>query len=237
MPPKTLCIASGICLTLCLALPAFGAKLRMEEVTTDHSDLAPGGLIHVENSSGELNIAGWDQPTVEIVATRYTFREDTPREKERTAVELKRIQVVKTLSNSGELTITTSGKRGRGINLDYQIMIPRDSRLVIRHRNGAVIVLNVGGDIDATAHIADILVQLPQPKHEVIDAKCTIGGIYSDFNSAGHHWAGSKLIQDSPTADPKAPSQRVGLRVGTGGISITKMETPPAEPVPTRAGL
>jgi len=208
----------------------------MEEVTTYHADLAPGGLIHVENSSGELNITGWDQPTVEIVATRYTFREDTPREKERTAVELKRIQVVKTVSNN-ELTITTSGKRARGINLDYQIMIPRDSRLVVRHRNGAVIVLNVGGDIDATAHVGDILVQLPQPKHEVIDAKCTIGGIYSDFNGAAHHWAGSKLIQDSPAPDPKAPSQRVGLRVGTGGITITKIETVPAEAAPARAGI
>jgi hypothetical protein len=199
----------------------------MEEVTTDHADLASGGLIRVENSTGELNITGWDQPTVEIVATRYTFREDTPREKEQTGVELKRIQVVKKLSNSGELTITTSGKRTRGINVDYQIMIPRDSRLVVRHRNGAVLILNVGGDIDATAHIGDILVQLPQPKHEVINANCTIGGIYSDFNSAGHHWAGSKLIQDVPAADPKAPSQRVGLRVGTGGITITKMETSP----------
>jgi hypothetical protein len=201
----------------------------MEVVTTDRADLTPGALIHVENSSGELNITGWDQPTIEIVATRYTFREGTAREKERTADQLKRIQVVKTVANNGELTITTSGKRARGINVDYQIMVPRNARLAIRHRTGDVVIMNVDGDINATAHIGDIHVQLSQPRHEIIDAKCRIGGIYSDFNSAGHRaWFGSKLIQDAPTADAKAPSQHVDLRVGTGGITILKMD-----PVPT----
>jgi hypothetical protein len=141
------------------------------------------------------------------------------------------------VGNNGDLTISTAGKHGRGMDMDYQIMVPRTARLVIHHRTGAVVVLDVSGDIRASAHIGDILVQLPQAGHEVIDAKCRIGAIYSDFGSAGvRHLVGSSLIQDGPSADAKAPSQHVDLRIGTGGITILK-KNPVAAGVPTPAAL
>ena len=71
--------------------------------------------------------------------------------------------------------------------------------------------------------------QLPQPKHEVIDAKCRIGAIYSDFNGPARHWAGSKLIQDSPAADAKSPSQHVELRLRVGGMAVIKIDPVPAQ--------
>jgi hypothetical protein len=93
MPPKISIFTAGFCLAVCLALPTFAEQQRMEEVTTDRVDFTAGGVIHVENSFGELNIAAWDEPSVQITATRYTYRQDTPREKERTGEKLKRIQV------------------------------------------------------------------------------------------------------------------------------------------------
>jgi hypothetical protein len=241
MLPKTSIVKSGVCLAFCLALylpvPAFAAKERMEETTTDRADLPAGGLIHMEKSFGDLNIEAWDQPSVQITATRFTFREDTPGAKEKVAKQLKRIQVVKTVASNGDLTITTSGKHALGIDMEYQIMVPRTARLAIHHGSGEVIVLDVSGDIEATAHVGDILVQLPQPEHEIIHARSRLGATYSDFKSRGtHYWAGSKLVEDAPAADPKAPSQHLDLRVAAGGITILK-RNPVAEGISTPAGI
>ena len=64
MLPKLFAVA------ICATLPLFAVKQRVELITTDHADFAAGGLIHIEGSTGELNIAGWDQPSVEVIATR-----------------------------------------------------------------------------------------------------------------------------------------------------------------------
>jgi hypothetical protein len=230
MPTKLSVIAISV---LCAALPAFAAKQRVDLVTTDHADFAAGGLIHVEGSTGELNIAGWDQPTVQVITTRYTFVED--RNKEKANERLKRVESLKMTSANGELTISATHKRDTWVHVDYQIMVPRNSRLAIHHRIGDVVVTNVVGDIDATEHFGDIVVQLPEPEHYAIDAKCKIGTVYSDFNDPTRHFAGERLVRDSvASADPettdakaagaKSPALKINLRVGTGGITIQKLD-------------
>ena len=194
----------------------------MDLVTTEHVDFAPGGLINVEDSTGELNITGWDQPSVEIITTRYTFKQE--RDKEKANARLKRLEVVQKTSGNGVLTITTSRKHIADVHLDYQIMVPRNSRLVIHHRIGDVVVTNVVGDIDATARFGDIVVQLPEPEHYAIDAKVRFGTVYSDFNDSKRHFIGEKLAQDSSAGDAKLPTARVNLRVGTGGITVEKLD-------------
>ena len=92
-------------IAMCLVLPAFAAKQRVELVTTDHADIAAAGVIHIEGSTGELNIVGWDQPSVEVMTDRYTFQET--RDKAKTTAKLKRIEVLKMASGAGELTITS----------------------------------------------------------------------------------------------------------------------------------
>jgi len=225
MPTKLSVIAISV---LCAALPAFAAKQRTELVTTDHADFAPGGLINVEGSTGELNIAGWDQPSVEVIATRYTFRE--VRDKEKANDRLKRVEALKMTSGNGELTISATHKHEAWVHVDYQIMVPRNSRLVIHHRIGDVVVTNVAGDIDATERFGDIVVQLPEPEHYAIDAKCKIGTVYSDFNGPKRHFVGERLTQESAARDAKSPSLKVNLRVGTGGITVQKMD--PVVPFP-----
>lgn len=230
MLPKI--FTAAICLPLCLALPAFAVKERVELITTDRADFAAGGVIHIEGSTGELNIVGWDQPSVEVMTTRYTFQEE--RYKQKAADKLKRIEVVKMVSGKGELTISTMRKHERGTHIDYQIMVPRDSRLVIRHHIGDVVVTDVGGDIDAKAGTGDIVVQLPDMEHYAIDAKVRFGTVYSDFDSPRHQRAvGEKLLQaDAANGDDKGPAHKIDLHVDTGGISIQK-RVPPAPPAAT----
>jgi hypothetical protein len=204
-------------IAICAALPLFAVKQRVELITTDHADFAAGGLIHIEGSTGELNIAGWDQPSVEVIATRYAFEEE--RDKDAATGKLKRIEVVKMVAANGELTITTH-RNERGIHVDYQIMVPRNSRLVIHHHIGDVVVTDVGGDVDATNGAGDILVQLRDPDHYTIDAKTRFGAVYSDIKDPRHYGViGERLIGDA-----KTPSHHVNVRVGAGGISIQKLD-------------
>lgn len=217
MLPKTVVIA------ICLALPAFAVKQRVELVTTDKTDVAAGTLIHIEGARGELNIVGWDQPSVEIMTTRYTFVEE--RNKQSAADRLKGIEVVKMDSGKGELTITTIRSNG-GVHLDYQIMVPRASRLLIRHHIGDVVVTDVAGDIDAKAGTGDIVLQLPEKQNYSIDAKVRFGTVYSDFNTARHHNViGEKLIEAATAPDAKMPARKIDLHVDTGAISIQQRET------------
>jgi hypothetical protein len=218
MLPKTFVLA------LCLALPALAVKQRVELVTTDRADLPAGGMIHIQGATGELNITGWDQPSVEVMTTRYEFTEE--RNKEKTAGRLKRIEVAKMVSSNGDLTITTTRKGANGLHLVYQIMVPRTSRLVVDHRIGDVIVTNFGGEIDATSKVGDIVVQLLEPERYQIDAKSRFGTVYSDFDSPRHHGViGERLIQDAADGDAKAAAHKITLRVRLGGISIQKIDT------------
>jgi hypothetical protein len=221
-------------LLLCLAIPAFAGSERVDLVTTDRADVTPGGLIRIEGSTGELNIVGWDQPSVEVMTDRYTFRE--ARDKEKAIAKLKRIEVVKKAAGSGELTIATMKHESR-IHVDYQIMVPRTSRLVIRHHIGDVVITDVAGDIDAKAGTGDILVQLPEKEHYTINAKTGIGGVYSDFNESRHTFVGHKLIQDASTGGANGPAHKIDLHVSIGGISIQKKESAAQAGTSTPAGL
>ena len=207
---------------ICIALPVFAGRERVEVITTDRADVTPGSVIHIEGSTGELNIVGWDRPSVEVMADRYTFKES--KDKEQVSAKLKRIEVAKMTSAKGELTITTM-KHESGIHIDYQIMVPRASRLVIRHHIGDVVIDGVAGDIDAKAGTGDIIVQLPEREHYAINARTSIGGVYSDFNESQHTFVGRKLIQEASTGDTKNPSHKIDLHVNIGGISIQKAES------------
>jgi hypothetical protein len=211
-------------IAICAALPLFAVKQRVELITTEHADFAAGGLIHIEGSTGELNIAGWDQPSVEVIATRYAFAEE--RNKAAVTGKLKRIEVVKMVAANGELTIATHRKETR-IHVDYQIMVPRNSRLVIHHHIGDVLVMDVRGDLDATNGAGDIVVQLVPLRDQdqyTIDAKTRFGTVYSDFKDAHHYGViGERLIGDA-----KTPSHHINLRVGAGGISIQRLDRPAA---------
>ena len=53
-----------------------------------------------------------------------------------------------------------STHQDRKISVDYEIRVPRDSRLEIHHGTGQVLLANITGDIEATGHRGDILLML-----------------------------------------------------------------------------
>jgi hypothetical protein len=204
----------------CLPLLATPPLPRVESVTTEKADFAPGGTVKIEGSAGELNIEGWDQPSVEVTVTRYTWDANAARAKR----SLNRVQIAKPVVSGTELSIVTTHKKSLGVHVNYNIRVPRDSKLIIRHDTGDVVVYDVGGDIDATAKAGGILLQLPASGKYSIDAKNKFGGdIYSDYDGKTHYtWVfmGDKLESDAP-----APAHHLRLRVRFGGITIQKMST------------
>jgi hypothetical protein len=208
----------AIAFAACLPLLGSAPLPRVESLTTEKADFAPGGTIKIEGSTGELNIEGWDQSSVEVTVTRYTFDANAEHAKR----ELDRVQVAKPLVSGTEMSIVTMHKKSLSVHVNYNIRVPRDSRLIIRHDTGDVIVYDVGGDIDATAKAGDILLQLPASEKYWIDVKNKAAGdIYSDYEGRNHYtWVlmGDKLESEAP-----APAHHLRLRVRFGGISIQKM--------------
>jgi len=237
MTRRLAAIAIAICLPLAAKLP----QPDMPVVTTERVEFAPGGTIRVSGSVGALSIEGWDRAEVEITVTRSTYRTDTPQERSLARRQLSAIKVTAERKSSTELAIHTAfpprgfwagvARRRPDVQIEYRIRVPRDSRLVLRHAGGNVLVYDVSGDIDASVRTGDIVMQLPAAGQYSFDARCRFGGVYSDFAGNYHiaYLASERFVQPGPP-----PAKRVYLRVGIGGINIQKMAsaTPPSLTAP-----
>jgi hypothetical protein len=224
---------------LAFGLPVLAKTPKQETqiITGEHADLAPGGTVRVIGSTGELDVEGWDQPQVEITLSRSTFRRGTPQGLEDAKRFLNRFQVKVERNSSGELLITTvlpsrnlitRPLRGRtDVSLQYVIQMPRSAHLVIHHDSGDIRLQGLTGPIEASILTGDMEMRLPEANPYTIDAKCQIGGVYSDFT--GDHRAryvvGERFGHDAASSAPHAV-----LRVGVGGIQILKTPTVAAAP-------
>src|SRR5579872_5640523 len=56
--------------------PLFGATHQFQEEFHYSYGIGPGGKVEVENQNGRVDIAGWDQSTVDIRGTKYADRPD-----------------------------------------------------------------------------------------------------------------------------------------------------------------
>jgi hypothetical protein len=192
--------------------------------------VAASGTIQVNNSYGEVNGEGWDRPDVEVTVTRSAFQRDNPQAREAAQRYLNHIKVNMTKAANGDLLISISFPsrnrvirwfRGWGdFTLEYRIQAPRRSRLVIRQGKGDVVITDVAGDIDARAHLGDIVLQVPQSGAYQLDARCSLGSVYSDLPGTSHY----ALAFGHSLTNRAAAAHRLFLRVGVGGISVQQFQ-------------
>ncbi len=192
-------------------------------------NLSAGGTVRIDGSLGDVNVEGWERPDVEITVTKTTEYSASPKEREKALALLNLYQATAQNSSGSEVTISTKlpsrsltrPMRGRSdVEMEYQIHMPRDAKLVIRHSTGQLVIVNLNADIDATAREGDILVMLPDSGAYSIDAKSQMGGVFSDLAGADRrlHWISEQLTNESP-----APSHKIRLRMGVGGITIQRL--------------
>ena len=203
-----------LCAIAILNLLEAAPRQHFDKVTTESIPFAAGGTIRIDGSTGDLNVEGWDQPTVEVTGTRVLWSNHADRAKDL----LEAVDIEKPVVSGTELTLRTLHRRGTGVQISYRIRVPRDSNLVIRHGTGAVVVFGVSGDIDATASIGDVLLQLPGSQYSIDASNKSGGEIYSDFSGSIHY---SRLVAGERLRTGGG-AHHLTVRVGIGGITIQK---------------
>jgi hypothetical protein len=220
---------------LCAVLPGFAEDYVMpqpETTRTEHFDFAPGGTIRFEGSYGDLIVEGWDQPEVEITVTKSIRYKYKSAESPEAAKRIASLEVVSERRLPTELLISTklaARQNGKsvsppmvsstkvGVLLEYALHIPRNSRLVIHHGSGEILIRDVSGEIDASCSMGEMTVWISGSGTYAIDARSRTGTILSEFGGSkrSHYLFGQTFTSESST-----PSQRLRLRVGYGNITI-----------------
>lgn len=203
-----------------------------QTTTTEHADFAPGGLIHINGSYGDLNVEAWDRPEIEVDVIKSLPYGYKPKQPDQAAVRLDGIHIVIERTTPAEAAITTSLLERRpawippftrhttgGVSIEYEIHVPRDSRLAIHHGTGSVSVSGVAGDIDARVGRGDILLWLAAGSYS-LDARTKFGLVSSDLEGSAHN---KHLIGESFTQANPPPAHRLHLRMGFGGITLKEI--------------
>jgi hypothetical protein len=227
----------SLVLSFCVMLPSFGAEeFKQVQVTnTDRVNFAPGGLIRLNHSYGDMTVEGWDRPEVEITVVKTMPFDYKLKHPELASQHVEAVRVVTERRSDTELAISTDLPVRKGhfspplprkttgsVMLEYQIHVPRDSRLQIHHGVGAVSVSDVTGDIEATVGRGDIMLWLPAGAYSAgaysIDAKTKFGRVSSELDGAvlSQYLIGERFTR----VNPPSPSHRLYLRMGVGGITI-----------------
>jgi hypothetical protein len=218
--------------TLVFGLQLFaqtGNNLPAPVTSTEHVNFAPGGVIRLTTSSSNLFVEAWDRPEVEITTTKSSQR----------AKCLDGVHVVTDRRSDTELAISTTVPSRNfferlfglkcGAKVEQHVSAPRDSRLVIHHGAGYVLVSRISGEIEATSRSGDIVLMLPDPGPYSIDAKSKFGSVSSDFAGTAHR---EKVIGEQFATAKPPQSRRIYLRIGFGGITIKEVPSTPLAPMP-----
>jgi hypothetical protein len=207
---------------------------QVQVSNTDRVKFAPGGLIRLDHSYGDVTVEGWDRPEVEVTIIKSMPFDYQPKHPELAAQHLERVTAGIDRRSDTELAIGTSlparkkryvvlpAKTTGGVMLEYRIHVPRNSRLAIHHGVGSVTVSDVTGDIDASVGRGDILLWLSPGSfaHGLysIDAKVKFGHVTSELDGA--HLSQYLIGQHFTRVNPPSPAHRLVLRMGYGGITI-----------------
>jgi hypothetical protein len=215
------------------SLQAAGIK-TVQVSKTEAMDFPAGGTLHLENSTGNVNIEGWDQPGIEITTIKSSKNDRQTEDREETLKELGRVEIT-TKRNGNELVIATQYphhqappwlwplSRVTNFNLAYDIKVPRNAKIVVQHDAGNIYIDDIAGDVEANARQGLIFLRLTGDAPRAIDAKSVSGSVNSDFPGKetrkvftfGHQFV-----------DSASAAQSLHLRIGFGDIILLKAHDP-----------
>ena len=224
---KLLVLISGLALSLIA-----GESSRQTVTNTERISVAAPGTIRFENSFGEIDIEGWDQPEIEVTTTKWTddgYAKVPPS----VAQRLESVRIT-TKRDGNDVVISTAyparnlfthpwSRRG-DVQLAYRIKAPRGSRLAVDHNHGGMNIVGMTGDIRATVISGEITLTLAEGPY-AIDAKCDLGNVYSDFEGTGRR---RLVFGEQFGSKREQPTRNIYLRMRFGDIVILKMPAPPS---------
>jgi len=182
-----------------------GANEKASLTTMDASDFGPGGRIEIKNSFGDLRVVGWDQPRVEVMVVREVNSAEGSVAKTDAEARLRKTVVAVQLASPGHMIIATDSpqKAKSGLDLTYEIRVPRKTDLVVNHDTGDVRIEDIEGDVSATCKTGEITVDLPANISFSIDAAAENGDVESIASGA-----------------PGLSEHKLYARVGVGDIVV-----------------
>jgi hypothetical protein len=175
-----------------------------------------GGTVRFPNSHGDLYIEGWDRPEAEITITKSTRYHDPHLATDKASSALSAIEVTTEARSGAEIQISTKGKK-KGVDLEYRIHLPRNTRLEIQHRGGSVTVENIAADMNVSNRDGDIVLMLPDHQEYAVDARCRMGHIASDFDGKT---SSRTLVGQRFRGNGSRSVYGLRLRTGFGGITL-----------------
>ena len=214
-------------------LQAAGIK-TVQVSKTETMDFPAGGTLRLEHSTGDISIEGWDQPGIEITTIKSSKDDSQTLDREKTLKELDRVQVT-TKTNGNELVITTQYPhhlappyvtpldRVTSFDLEYEIKVPRNAKIVVQNDAGDITVDDIAGSIDVKAHQGLITLRLTGDAPRAIDAKSTSGSVNSDFPG---HETRNVFMFGHGFVDSASAAQSIHLRIGFGDIILLKAHEP-----------
>jgi hypothetical protein len=219
-----------------LALPLLaddGARQTLSASQTARFHADPAGTIRLENSYGEVDIDGWDNPEVEVSVVRSSAHDYGAEDRAAAQARVDAVQIAARQEGNDVIIATTYPprrallypfSRRSDVEIRYSVHAPRAAKVIVEARRGGVNVSGMSGDIRASVTNGQITLALA-PGQYSIDAESKIGRVYSDFEGRGRrrHLIGEELIGQSPT-----PAPHLHLRVRLGDIVILKQTALPA---------
>ena len=207
-----------------LSLAALAQRLPAQQRTqqqTEHVSFAPGGVVRIDEPHGDVYVEGWDHAEVEVTVVKampYDYKRKHPEEASK---HLDNVRVVTELKSATELTISTMHPGSRNTDsviIEYEIHVPRDSRLSVQHAKGSVFVIGLTSDIEVECSRGDIQLMLRDSSEYSIDAASKFGTVISDFEGTTKLKRYRLGERYSTASGQSAP--RIHLRMGFGGITI-----------------
>lgn len=135
---------------------------------------SPGGILRLENSVGEIEVTGWDQPRVEITAVKKVrYRDDPERAREllkKIDIEVKRsgdeIKIESDIPEGYDLgggwTLGKLLKLGKMANdpkvagINFKIKLPRRTDLKIEQSVGELEVSGITGEVRVENSVGEL---------------------------------------------------------------------------------
>jgi hypothetical protein len=207
-------------------LPAqSGTQQRTQPPHTEQMTFTPGGTVRIDESHGDVYVEGWDQPKVEITVVKSLPYEYKRKHPEEASKHLDSVRVVTERKSATELTISTlhqGRKNTDAVIIEYEIHVPRDSKLSIHRATGSVFVIGLTSDIEVECSRGDIQLMLRDSNAYSIDAATKLGTVISDFE--GTTKIRRYRLGESYAAASAPSSPRIHLRMGFGGITIKAVQ-------------
>jgi|ERR1700722_1145910 hypothetical protein len=204
-----------------LMLAQQGTQQRIQPPHTERLTFASGGAVRIDEPHGDVYVEGWDQPEVEVTVVKSTPYEYKHKHPEEASKHLDSVRVVTESKSATELTISTihpGRKNTDAVIIEYEIHVPRDSKLTIHRATGSVFVIGLTSDIEVECSRGDIQLMLRDSSAYSIDAATKLGTVISDFE--GTTKVRRYRLGESYATASAPSSPRIHLRMGFGGITI-----------------